>query len=104
MPLTVYVLQVLYYSFGAAALGLGFSYLFSSGQWQLTDAQGNSVEGGCTVDIPIEPQSSSIIDSLASLVGIDNGIPAFFPYYDDKLLDGLISDYFQTEAGMDLAA
>ena len=82
----------------------GFSYIFSSGQWQLTDAQGNSVEGGCTVDIPIEPQSSSIIDSLASLVGIDSGIPAFFPYYDDKLLDGLISDYFRNEAGMDLAA
>lgn len=30
VPLTVYLLQVLYYSFGAAALGLGFSYLFSS--------------------------------------------------------------------------
>ena len=30
VPLTVYLLQVLYYSFGAAVLGLGFSYLFSS--------------------------------------------------------------------------
>ena len=82
----------------------GLSYVFSSGQWQLTDSAGESVEGGCRVDLPIKAKSYGILDSLVSLTGVDEGAPSFKAYFNDRKLDEMMNDWFETQAGEDMAA
>ena len=82
----------------------GMQYMMSSGQWRLTDAEGTVVEGGCSIDLPIEPESNPLVDSLAGVVGIDNGIPAYMNYYDDEKLDEMMNSWFEDAEQSDLAA
>ena len=72
----------------------GLCYTMSSGQWLLTDSQGNNVEGGCPIDLPITPESNELIDGLASLIGLDDGIPGYMDYYDDEMLDNMMNEWF----------
>ena len=69
----------------------------SSAQWQLTDAEGNGVEGGCRIDLPISPKANGIIDVLAKIAGIDEGLPSFDNFFDDALLSGMMNEYFGEE-------
>ena len=80
----------------------GLSYLISSCQWQLTDSEGVDVEGGCKIDLPIEPVSNEVVDLIAGMAGIDEGIPSFLGYYDDAMLDEMMNSWFSGQA--DLAA
>ena len=72
----------------------GIRYVMSSCQWQLLDAAGVDVEGGCIVDIPIEARSVSVIDSLIGRLGVDEGLPLFFDYFDDENLNTLMNAWF----------
>ena len=78
--------------FGTDSLGL--RWLMSSAQWQLIDADGNSVESGCTVDIPITAQSIGILDSLIGDLGVDEGLPIFTDLFDDEYLNTLMNVWF----------
>ena len=78
--------------FGTDSLGL--RWLMSSAQWQLIDAGGNSVESGCTVDIPITAQSIGILDSLIGDLGVDEGLPIFTDLFDDEYLNTLMNVWF----------
>ena len=82
---------------------MGFTYLMSSCQWQLTDDAFASVEGGCRIDLPIAPESDLLVDALVSLAGVEEGIPSFQDYFDTEKLDGMMKEYFE-EAAADLAA
>ncbi len=83
----------------------GFTYMMSSGQWQLLDDEGNSVESGCDIDLPIETKSNSVIDKLVSAVGVDNGFPSFLGYYDEEMLDAMMKEWFaDKEEAADIAA
>ena len=79
---------------GCDAEGLG--YILSSGQWQLTDSQYVSVERGCDIDIPIETQSNSMLDTVISFAGIDDGLPAYGNFYDDARLNQLINAWYRS--------
>lgn len=82
----------------------GLSYMLSSAQWQLTDSQFVSVEGGCGIDIAIQPKSNSILDAVVSFAGIDDGLPAYMNYFDDANLDQLMRIWFRQGAQAALAA
>ena len=82
----------------------GFVYLMSSAQWQLTDAQQVSVEGGCTVDLPIKAKSNSFLDKVVSIVGVDEGAPSFLAYFDAEKLDRMMNEWFEGQMETDLAA
>ncbi len=71
----------------------GLSYAMSSAQWQLTDSQGVTVEGGCSIDLPIQPKASPLIDRLVSIIGVEEGAPSFAGYYDDELLDSMMNEW-----------
>ena len=76
----------------------GISYMMSSAQWQLADPQGGDVEGGCIIDLPIEPLSSDAADSLMALLGVEGGFPSFENYFDEAMLDEMMNDWFAAEA------
>lgn len=88
------------------------TYTLSSGQWHLRDSRGDSVEGGCDIDVPIEPALKPItelpddpeVDSIASLIGEDADVPAYQDYYEDARLDEIMSDWFGAQAQLDQAA
>lgn len=82
----------------------GFRYMMSSAQWQLCDSQDGDIEGGCRIDLPIEPVPSEMFDLLVAMFGseIDEGLPSFADYYDDAKLDEMMNDWFG--AALDLAA
>ena len=82
----------------------GFTYMMSSAQWQLTDSEGNAVEGGCTIDMPIETKNYKTIDSILSAFGVDEGLPRYDNYFDDAYLEQLMNEWFQVEAQEDVAA
>ena len=83
----------------------GFSYLMSSAQWMLTDSNGVGVEGGCVIDLPIEPVTKNeILDSFLGLVGVDEGLPDFENYFDADYLSELMNGYYGQEETEDLAA
>ena len=75
----------------------GFNYMMSSAQWQLTDSEGNDVEGGCRIDIPIETKSNKTVDSVLGLFGVDEGLPEYKKYFDEEYLAELMNDYLRTE-------
>ena len=74
-----------------------FTYMMSSAQWLLVDSEGNSVEGGCKVDLPIEPETNETVNALAGLLNIDGGLPSFKGYFDGATLDGLMNDWYQSQ-------
>ena len=83
----------------------GFSYLMSSAQWQLTDSQYNSVEGGCSIDLPVEAKSNELIDKLISIIGVEDGAPSFAEYFEDERLDSMMNEWFgDGEAELEIAA
>lgn len=82
----------------------GLSYMMSSAQWQLTDSGNNSVEGGCSIDLPIEPRSSRLIDRFTSVVGVDEGVPSFLSFFDDDRLDRMMNEWFESRMEMEPAA
>ena len=82
----------------------GSYYLMSSAQWRLTDSEGTVVEGGCSIDLPVEPVTNPLIDSLVAAVGVDDGLPAYVHYYDDEKLDEMMNNWFGDAAQSDLAA
>lgn len=87
---------------GSDALGL--SYVMSSAQWQLIDSQGVDVEGGCAVDMPIEPKENSIGNLLSNLAGMDADLPSFSAYFDEAALDEMMNSWFAGEEEMENAA
>jgi hypothetical protein len=70
------------------------------------------VEGGCGIDVPIEPTIKPItelpddpeVDSIASLIGEDADVPAYQDYYEDARLDEIMNDWFGAQAQLDQAA
>ena len=87
----------------------GLYYTMSSGQWKLVDAQGVSLERGCSIDVPIEtgiklitePTGDPILDYLASR---SDELPTYQDYFDDARLDAIMSDWFELQAQPDQAA
>ena len=77
--------------------------MMSSAQWQLTDSTGETVEGGCKIDLPIKAKSNKTVDSLLGVFGVDEGLPYYEKYFDDANLSGMMNEYFQAESE-DLAA
>ena len=75
----------------------GIRFMMSSCQWQLVDSQGNSVEGGCTVDLPIGTKSVGLIDKLIGKLGVDEGLPVFTAYFDDVNLNTLMNAWFHVQ-------
>jgi hypothetical protein len=82
----------------------GFSYMMSSYQWQVTDSQGNDVEGGCSVDLPMEPQSDEILNSIVQQFSIGNEVPLFQTYFDAERLDKMMTEYFESQSEAKLAS
>ena len=82
----------------------GFTFVLSSGQWQLIDSQGESVEGGCSVDLPIEPASNPMLDVLAGAFTVEGGLPDFTAFFDDATLDQMMNDWFADPAQASAAA
>ncbi len=82
----------------------GLSYFMSSAQWQVPDSQGIDVEGGCKVDIPIEPEPNRVYDYLTALGGLRGNLPEYTNYYDEKKLDELMNNWFEAKEVLDDAA
>ena len=82
----------------------GFCYMMSSAQWQLLDSQGIDVEGGCKVDIPIEPEINPVYDYLIMLGRMRGNLPDYTNYFDEKKLDELMNNWFEVEEALDDAA
>ena len=80
-----------------------FTYMMSSAQWQLTDSEGVDVEGGCSIDLPIETTSNDKVDSFLSILGVDEGLPGYEKYFDDEYLSELMNSWFGTEEETELA-
>ena len=66
--------------------------------------KGTVVEGGCSIDLPIEPVSNSLVNSIVGAIGIDDGLPTYLNYFDDKNLDEMMNSWFGEAAQMDQAA
>ena len=91
----------------------GLYYVMSSAQWKLVDAEGASLERGCSIDVPIETGTKPLtelnteasddpmVDMLLSLV---TEIPLYDDFYDDARLDAIMNDWFGTQAQLDQAA
>ncbi len=69
----------------------GTFFVMSSSQWQLTDAEGVSVEGGCRIDLPLGRTESMHRDT-----GFDAEDRSSF--YDEAELDRLMNEWFAEEA------
>lgn len=82
----------------------GLTYVMSSAQWHLTDSKGETVEGGCVVDMPIKAQSLPFVDLIAASFGLDDGFPSFMNYYDDEMLDEMMNEWFAGEGQLEDAA
>ena len=82
----------------------GIRFMMSSCQWQLVDSQGNGVEGGCTVDLPIGTKSIGLIDKLINKLGVDEGLPVFTAYFDDVNLNTLMNAWFHVQEELAPAA
>ena len=78
----------------------GLTYLMSSGLWCVRDAEGNDVEGGCSVDLPIPVESNYILDGFAGmLLNIYGGVPSYKTYFDSEMLDEMMNDWFSSRSG-----
>ena len=65
----------------------GFRYMMSSAQWQLRDLEGDDLEAGCPVDIPIEAKSNRFLNAAVSLLNVDEAPPSYDQYFDDGYYD-----------------
>ena len=74
----------------------GFFWMMSSGQWKLTDSRGADLEGGCSIDLPLEAALMSNEDA-AAVLGIEDSFPDFEAWFDDALLDELMNAWYGTE-------
>ena len=83
---------------------LGLRWTMSSAQWQLTDNDGNSVESGCIVDIPIRAHSIGILDRLIGALGVGEGLPIFTDLFDDENLNALMNVWFHVDTELVPAA
>ncbi len=81
----------------------GLFWVMSSAQWQLTDSYGADLEGGCAVDIPIEPDVMSLPE-VADALGIEDTFPDYEAYFDDAYLDELMTFWYGSEAELPAAA
>lgn len=82
----------------------GLMYMMSSGQWCLRDSEGNDVEGGCTVDLPIPAESNVALDGVAGMLNIYGGVPSYKAYFDAAKLDEMMNDWFAEQAEVKPAA
>ena len=82
----------------------GFTYMISSGLWHLATSEYGDVEGGCPIDLPIELQSDPYVDSIITILGIDQNLPTFEELYDDTVLDQMMNEWFASESDLDIAA
>ena len=57
------------------------------------------MEGGCTVDLPIEPENADEMAFLVSHFGVENGFPVYTGYFDAEKLDALMNSQFGEAAG-----
>ena len=72
----------------------GGGYFMSSGNWTLQNAAGDSVEGGCKTDLPlerIEPETPTNANPRLS-------VGDYTPYFDDVMLDRMINEWFEAQA------
>ena len=72
----------------------GGEFVMSGWYWALQDANGESLEDGCRVDLPIEriePETPTHEDPRLS-----NG--DYTPYFDDVMLDRMINEWFEEQA------
>ena len=72
----------------------GGEYFISSWLLALRDENGESVEGGCKTDLPIEriePETPTNENPRLS-----NG--DYTPYFDDVMLDRMINEWFEKQA------
>ncbi len=87
-------------------------YTMSSCQWQLTNSEGVSVEGGCSIDVPIEPAEIPLsvlpedpeIQLIANWLGENVIVNDYRDFYDDARLDSIMKERFGTQALPDQAA
>ena len=82
----------------------GIRFMMSSCQWHLVDSKGKSVEGGCTVDLPIAAKSLRLLNKLVSKLGVDEGLPVFTAFFDEANLNTLMNAWFHVEAELVPAA
>ena len=82
----------------------GFTYLMSSGSWALIDSKGNSVEDGCSIDLPIETTPTPLSDALSGLLSLDDPLPSFRAFFDLERLDGMMNQWFADESAAARAA
>jgi len=72
----------------------GGKFSMSGSLWAFRDANGESAEDGCRVDLPIariEPETPTHEDPRLS--GGD-----YTPYFDDVMLDRMINEWFEEQA------
>ena len=77
-----------------STLSSGGEYMMSSWLWAVRDAKGESVEGGCKTDLPIEriePETPTHENPRFS-----NG--DYTPFFDDVMLDRMINEWFEEQA------
>ena len=82
----------------------GLTYMMSSAQWCMRDAEGNDVEGGCTVDLPIPAESNLALDGIAGMLNIYGGVPSYKAYFDAARLDAMMNDWFAEQSEVKPAA
>ncbi|MCR5402930.1 MAG: hypothetical protein K6E91_03815 [Butyrivibrio sp.] len=89
----------------------GLYYSMSSGQWKLGVEDGELLENGCTVDVPIETTTMPVSEltddpyanAVANYIGRDAEVPKYQDYFDDKSLDDIMNEWFSTQAQEDKA-
>ncbi len=72
----------------------GGGYFMSTCNWALQTADGESVEGGCQTDLPIE--RIELETPTNANPRLSNG--DYTPYFDDVMLDRMINEWFAEQA------
>ncbi len=70
----------------------GGYYTMSSGQWKILTEDGETVEGGCKTDLPIEHQE--IVNEETGETEYD-----YSSYFDDEKLVEMLNEWFEEEGG-----
>ena len=74
----------------------GGAYMMSSCIWALRDENGESVEGGCKTDLPIERIEPETPTSENPRVSDGD----YTPFFDDVMLDRMINEWFEEQAAV----
>jgi len=72
----------------------GGQFMISSWLWALRDANGESVENGCKIDLPIA--RIELETPTHENPRLSNG--DYTPYFDDVMLDKMINEWFEEQA------